>query len=532
MCYDIILKNARIVDGTGAPWFRAAVVVCDGRISAIHRGKNIPDAEDVVDIKGNVVCPGFIDSHSHSDLQLFEDPTLEPKLRQGITTEILGQDGFSMAPIYREEAIDAWEDQISGLAGRMDKKWDWVSTEEYLNTIEETQIAPNIATLVGHGTVRFSVLGMEAREPTEKELDEMADLVTESLKDGAIGLSTGLVYTPQYHATTEEVRRLAGQLTPFERPLIAHIRSERFEIWNAFDEFMDIGADEDIPLHHSHFKVIGPPLKGKSDMATQLVTYARERGIDYTADVYPYRAGSTRLMAVLPPWVKSNTLERILEDLQTDSIRDKIRKDIEERRLDDWHNPGAYVGWDAIEIASTKSDSDSVVGKTIEHIANVRGTSPVEAICDLLVENDLEVTMILHQLDEADVRTVLRSDHTCIGTDGIFGSGKPHPRLYGTYPRILGKYVREESILSLEEAVHKMTGLPARFMGLYRKGILRPGFDADLVVFDPQVVGSDATYEHPQRSPNGISHVLVNGKFVVRDGVVTMNRPGTVIRAD
>lgn len=532
MDHDLLIEDARIVDGTGAPWYEGHVAVDDGRITEIYRGDHDATAERRVDVDGNVVCPGFIDAHSHSDLELFSDPTLEPKIRQGITTEILGQDGFSMAPMYREGGAETWEDHLSGLDGRTPEEWSWGSTGDYFDAITENGIAPNAGMLVGHGTVRFNVLGMSDAEPTDAELSEMCDLVAESLEEGALGLSTGLIYTPQYNATTEEVRALGAELAPYKRPYVAHIRSERFGIWEAMDEFMDVGATEGIPLHHSHFKVVGGPQYGKASRANELVEYARDRGIDYVADQYPYTAGSTMLGSVLPPWVKAGDPSETLERLTDPETRERIRRDVSESRLDGWHNPGKYTGWENIVIASVDATTDeNYVGTSVAEIADETDRLPIDVVCDLLVESELDVTMTLHQLDEDDVREILRNERVCVGTDGIFGSGKPHPRLYGSYPRILEKYVREENLITMEEAVRKMTSLPARFFGLYRKGIVRPGMDADLVVFDPHTVSTGATYETPRRFPTGMPHVLVDGEFVVRDGETTGALPGSVLRA-
>jgi N-acyl-D-amino-acid deacylase len=533
MDHDLLLENARVVDGTGAPWFEGHVAVDGTEIARIYRGDHDARAGGRVDLDGDVLAPGFVDAHSHSDLELFEHPRLEPKVRQGITTEILGQDGFSMAPMYRDAGADRWEDHLSGLDGRLDRAWDWGSTRDYVAAIRENGVGPNVAPLVGHGTVRFNVLGMADDEPTDGELAEMADLVAESLDEGAVGLSTGLVYSPQYHATTAEVAELASVLTDYKRPFVAHIRDERFDIWEAMDEFMDVGADAGVPLHHSHFKVVGPPQYGNADRAVELVEYARDRGIDYVGDAYPYRAGSTMLSAILPPWAKTGSTEETLDHLRDTESRERIERDIEEWRLEDWHNPGKYTGWDAVVVSSVAGDADpAVVGQSVEQIAEARGVEPVAAVCDVLLASELEASMTLHQLREDDVRAVLESERICIGTDGIFGGGKPHPRVYGTYPRILETYVREENLLSLEAAVRKMTSLPARIFGLDRKGIIRPGMDADLVAFDPRFVSTDATYETPRRYPAGIDHVLVNGEFVVREGESTTHLPGEVVLAD
>jgi len=463
-------------------------------------------------------------------LELFADPTLAPKLRQGITTEILGQDGFSMAPMYRDGGAEEWAKQLGALAGRADVDWTWGSVANYFDAVEENGIAPNVGLLVGHGTVRFNVLGMADRVPTDDELDEMADLVTEALDDGAVGFSTGLIYTPCTYADTDEVRELASRLGPYGRPFVAHIRSEGRWIWEALDEFVDTGADENVPLHLSHFKIAGSIQHGKVDRATALLETARERGVDITAEQYPYTAGSTMLSAVLPPWVHAEGPEGTLEHLRDDAARERIRRDVEEWRIDGWENIGALTGWENVVIANVKTETNEhLEGASVATIAAERDTNPVNTICDLLLEEELGVSMTIHMLEETDVRDILSYERVCVGSDGLFG-GKPHPRVYGTYPRILGHYVRGENLLTMEEAVRKMTSLPARAMGLDRKGLLRSGMDADLVVFDPTTVESRATFENPRQYPNGIDHVIVNGELAVRDGKTTGNLPGQAVR--
>lgn len=528
---DVLLENARIVDGTGAPWFRGAVEISNGKITSIRRGNDHGiEADQRVDVQENIVCPGFIDTHSHSDMELFDDPSLAPKTRQGITTEILGQDGFSMAPMVREGGAEEWSKQLGALAGRVDVDWTWGSVAEYLDAVEESGIAPNVGLLVGHGTVRYNVLGMSDRTPSEGELQEMETLVSEALDDGALGFSTGLIYTPCTYADTDEVRSLAACLAPYGRPFIAHIRSEGRWIWDGLDEFVDIGAEEDIPLHLSHFKVAGRGQQGKASRAIELIEAARERGVDFTAEQYPYTAGSTMLSAVLPPWVHADGPEGTLEHLRDGDTRERIRKDIEEWRIDGWENIGMLAGWDGVVIASVDTEqNEQFEGMSVAEIATDRGVRPIDAVCDLLLDEDLAVSMTIHMLAEDDVQEILSYDRVCIGSDGLFG-GKPHPRVYGTYPRILGTYVREQNLLSIEEAIRKMTSLPARAMGLDTKGVLRPGLDADVVVLDPVRVQSRATFENPRRYPDGIEHVLVNGEFVVRNGDQVDATPGVAVR--
>ena len=521
MSFELALTNCRIVDGTGSPWFRGSVGIDSGHIQCVVREDSLGRAaERTVDLDGLMLAPGFIDTHSHSDLRLFDEPVLEPKTRQGITTEILGQDGFSMAPLSHEDDPAEWEDHLSGLNGRIDDEWAWRTTAEYFDAIDANGIGPNVGMLVGHGTVRYNVMGMADRPAEESELEAMADLVTAALEAGAIGFSTGLIYTPQLNADTDEVQRLAGRLAPYGRPFVAHIRNETDDIWGALDEFVDIGDDEGIPLHLSHFKLALPPQHGKAERAISVLEVARERGVDVTADQYPYTAGSTMLAEMLPSWVRTDGTDRAVERLDDADDRARIRQYIEDR-------PEA---WGNVVVTSVATDAnEQFEGLAVDEIAEVRNQDPPTAVMDLLLEERLEVSKITHMLADEDVETILTHRRTNIATDGLFG-GKPHPRTYGTYPRVLGHYVREKNLLEVEEAVQMMTSLPARAMGLDKKGLIRPDMDADLVAFDPQRVASPASYEYPRQFPEGIAHVLVDGEFVVRDGESTGATPGTVIR--
>ncbi|MEF8841130.1 MAG: D-aminoacylase [Haloarculaceae archaeon] len=532
MSHDVLLENARIVDGTGAPWFRGSVAVADGRIRALARGRNHGlIAGETVDLDGSVVAPGFVDLHVHSDLRLFEEPTLPAKTRQGVTTEVLGQDGFSMAPMYREGGAAEWEAHLSAIDGTTDREWTWGSVGEYLDAIDGTGTAQNFGTLVGHGTVRYDVLGMSDRAPDEDELTAMADLVTEALEEGAFGLSTGLVYAPQVNADTEEVRRLAARLEPYGRPFVAHIRSEGRRIWDALDEFADVGADAGVPVHLSHYKLSGHEGHGKADRSNAFVEICRDRGIDFTAEQYPYTAGNTALSSVLPPWVHTGSRAETMARLRDEAARERMKHDIEEWRIDGWNNNAAAIGWENVEVTDVDDGPNKgYEGMRVDEIADERDVHPLDAVCDLLAEEDLDVKVFVHAMTEADVREILANERVAVASDGLFG-GRPHPRVYGTFPRVLGRYVREENLLTVEEAVRRMTSLPARIAGLESKGLVREGMDADLTVFDPVAVGSDADYEDPAQYPRGIEHVLVDGGFVVRDGAVTGRTPGSALRA-
>jgi N-acyl-D-amino-acid deacylase len=532
MAHDVLLENARIVDGTGAPWFRGAVAIEDGRIRSVERGRTRGrSASEVVDLGGSVLAPGFVDLHVHSDLRLFEEPTLPPKTRQGVTTEVLGQDGFSMAPIYRDGGAREWEEHLSALNGVTEREWSWGSLAEYLDAIDEAGTAQNFGTLVGHGTVRYDVLGLSDRSPEDDELEAMADLVTEALDDGALGFSTGLVYSPQVNADTAEVRTLAARLEPYGRPFVAHIRSEARGIWDALDEFADVGAQAGVPVHLSHYKLSGHEQQGKADRSNAYIEMSRDRGVDFTAEQYPYTAGNTVLSAVLPPWVHAGDRAETMARLGDEDDRERMKRDIEEWRVEGWNNTAASIGWENVEVTDVEEGPNKAYeGMRVAAIAEERDVHPVDAVCDLLLEEELSVNMFVHAMREDDVRRIMANERVAVASDGLFG-GRPHPRVYGTFPRVLGTYVREENLLTLEEAVRKMTSLPARIVGLESKGVVREGMDADLTVFDPVAVGSDAGYEEPVQYPRGIEHVLVDGTFVVRDGTLTGRTPGSAIRA-
>jgi N-acyl-D-amino-acid deacylase len=369
-------------------------------------------------------------------------------------------------------------------------------------------------------------MGMDSRVPTDGEIGEMADLVAEALEQGAVGFSTGLEYSPQRHADTDEVRVLAAELEPYGRPFVAHIRSYRETMWEALDEFVDVGADTGVPVHLSHFK-LGGPKAGLPDRALALARAARERGVDFTADLYPYAPGSTMLLAMLPAWVHAEGVENIPDVLSDEGSRAVIRRDID-AASDSWS-----FDWDSLVISGLRSGDDDLLGRSVAEAASARDQHPVDFACELLLDEDLEVTMVAMRTSdhaEADIREIMAADLVAVGSDGIFGD-RPHPRVYGTYPRMFGRLAREENLLTLEEAIRKATSLPARISGLQRKGLVREGMDADLVVLDPASVHSPATFEDPTRPARGIEHVVVGGTFVVRDGTITGKTPGEAIRA-
>lgn len=516
--YDLLIKGARVVDGTGAPFFWGDLGVARGRIAGVGRldGK----ARRVVRARGLVLAPGFIDIHSHSDIAYLVNPLGESKVRQGVTTEVIGQCGFSLAPVAGP-AVKEIERKLSEYGLEL----SWRGMGEYLERLREARPAVNLAPVAGHGTVRGSVLGYEPRPPTGEELDGMCRLLREALAEGAFGLSTGLIYPPGSFARTEELIALARELVPLGGIYFTHLRNEGGRLFEAIEEAVRIGEEAGVPVHIAHLKAGGEGNWGKGEEALSRVLQARARGVDVTCDQYPYTASSTGLVSILPDWAQAGGSEELLARLQDPGYRARLAA-------------GCVVSdWERILISSVKTEANKRwEGNSLAEIARGRGKTPLEAALDLLVEEELQVDMIRFGLSEEDVRTIMRHPWVMVGSDGSalapygpLGRGKPHPRNYGTFPRVLGHYVREEGVLELEAAVHKMTGLPAWRLGLWARGLLRPGFWADLVLFDPEGIRDLATYTDPHRYPEGIELVVVNGVVTVEAGEHTGARAGQVL---
>jgi len=538
--YDLIVHGGLVVDGSGRPAFKADIGIVDGRIAEVGV-LNPSDASEVVDASGLAVAPGFIDMHSHSDFVLLVNPRAESKIRQGVTTEVVGNCGGSAAPA-RGPAREAAE-RAARLYG---VEVDWDSFDSYLKRLERG-VAVNVAALVGHGTVRQCVVDMEERAPTGGELEEMRGLVAEAMEAGAFGLSSGLVYPPGRYADTAELVELCRVVARYGGIYASHIRGERETLIEAVREALRIGEEAGVPVQVSHH-----PAKigawGRSPETLAMMDEAAERGLDVTCDLHPYVAGSTGLSALLPPWAQEGGPRRIVERLRSPETRKQIRIDMVEEKVPG-PGPCGLVKrgmWDQIIISSYPEEG--VVGRTIAEIAEARGADPFDAYFNLLLESGAEGGVVGFYYNEEDIRHVLRHPRSMIGSDGYalapygaLGRGRMHPRSYGTFPMIFRKYVRGESrpdlwhdagekVLSLEEAVRKMTSMPARKLGLKDRGLLQRGMWADIVVLDPDTVADTATYLDPYRYPAGVRHVLVNGVPVIRKGEHTGALPGRPLR--
>ncbi len=515
---DLLIRGGKILDGSGNPWFKADLAIEGGRIAALGRIKAIPEA--VIDADGLAVAPGFIDVHSHSDLMLIAEPEAKPKIMQGITTEIVGQDGLGEAPI-RSDLEEDWRRYLSGLNGDPEISWDWESFSEYLTRLEEARPATNVASLVGHGNLRLLTMGMEDRRPTDEELREMRGLLEEALKEGALGLSTGLIYPPCSYSDLEELTSLCQLLHEHGGIFVVHMRDEGDRLVEALHEVVTIGRRSRAPLNISHLKSSGKRNWGRMEEVLQRIEAAREEGIDITFDQYPYTAGSTFLSSLLPGWAHEGGPSEMLERIRDEASRKRILEEMARPR---------GVEWDGILISSVKTQGNRPLeGKRLIEAASERGISPQELALKLIEEEENAVGMILFSMSESDVETAIKSPLGMICTDGLV-LGRPHPRAYGSFPRVLGRYVRERGILRLEEAVRKMTSLPAQRFGLMDRGLLRPGMAADITIFDPKSIIDNGTFEDPRRFPEGIRYVIVNGSLAVEDGAYTEARDGRVLR--
>ena len=520
--FDVVLKGGRVFDGTGGPWYRADFALRGDSIAGMGRLAEVR-ADRVIDCADMAVSPGFIDMHSHSDLMVFQEPSLGPKLMQGVTTELLGQDGIAAAPVRDDRKAD-WGRHLSGLLGKPELDWGWSSFDEYLSALEGTGPGPNLACLLPHGNLRLWVMGMEDRKPSAAELKDMISLLHQGFEAGAVGLSTGLIYPPCSYADEDELAALCREMTRYGGFLVVHLRSEDVQLFEAVDEMLRVCEKSGAPLHISHLKAGGRGQFGKAGELLERLEAARQRGLEVTFDQYPYTAGSTMLFAILPEWLQEGGPDRMIERLKDASVRERILTELVTR------TSSTAIELTDVRVSGVGSEKNKhLEGKHLLELQEAMGRPLIDAVCDLLVEEDLNVSMILFLADEGDVQAILKHPLQIACTDGLLG-GKPHPRLYGAFPRILGHYCREAGILDLPEAIRKMTSAPAGRIGLRDRGLLRPGMKADLVVFDPDRIIDTSTYEEPRRHPRGIRHVFVNGKHTVCEGELLTARSGRVLR--
>ena len=522
--FDLVVRGGQVIDGTGQPARRADVGVKGDRIASIGDLAATPAAR-VIDATGLVVSPGFIDVQGQSGTTLLADGNGESHLRQGITSEIIGEGGSPA--FWTAETAD------SDALAPFGVTFDWTGFNGYFERLRQRGIAINLGTFVPATTVRRTIIGLDNRAPTPDELQRMTAMVDQAMRDGAFGLSSALIYVPGSFAKTDELVALAKVASKYQGIYISHIRGESFNLFNAMDEAIAIGREASLPVVIFHLKVGAKANWGRMSEALAKIDAANASGVVVSATMYPYTAGGTGLAATLPLWVQEGGREQMIARLNDPAIRTRARQEIE-TKLDGWENLLKAATFAGIQIASVPKDFDhSVLGKRITEIAAERKRDPWDVYFQLLIDSGGRIGALYHMMSEGDVATGLKSRRVTIGTDsaalraeGALAQGSPHPRSYGTFPRILGKYVRDEKALELPDAIRRMTAAAAQQIGVRDRGTIVPGAYADLVVFNPATVNENATYAKPHQYPSGIEHVIVNGVPVLDPKGLTGARPG------
>jgi len=526
--HDILIRGGLLYDGSGAAGVPADIAIKGGRIVKI--GSDITEpAGKTIDANGLAVAPGFIDIKTHSDFTLPINPKAESKVRQGVTTEIIGHCGFSVAPCLPGK-VELLRDYLSPSA-------PWtpfreLTFPEYLDTFPKTSV--NAGMLVGHNTLRLMTMGMSDREPTAREFDHMVELLRAGLEAGALGLSSGLFTPPGSYAKPAEMHALGRVLNEHNAAYFTHLRDESDRVLEAVQEAIDFAEACRVHVEIVHFKCSGTNNWGKAATALKMIADAKARGLAIDCDAYPYAAGSNPLKNLLPQWVQSGGVPAMLARLKETATRDKIRADIARDGLNNW---GRIPSWDCVQI-SISPNLPQYSGRTILSLATERGADPVDTLCDYLADDQGATRVLVTSISEDDIETIVASPMALVGSDGNcvapygqVGKGMPHPRFYGTFPRILHHYVRERGTLPLELAIHKMTGATARALNFSDRGLLKQGYRADVTVFDPADFKDRATYADPHQFPSGArTTVIVNGVTVVEDATHTGATPGVVLR--
>jgi N-acyl-D-amino-acid deacylase len=528
MPYDLLIRGGTVIDGSGAPGTRGDVAIAGGRIAAI--GASLDGrAKKIIDAGGLAVTPGFIDIKTHSDFVLPINPKAESKVRQGVTTEIIGHCGFSVAPVLPGKAR-LLADYLSGGAPWL--PFREMSFPDYLAIFPA--VAVNTGMLVGHNTLRLMTMGLDDRAPTPAELEQMIALLEDGLAAGALGLSSGLFTPPGSFAHDRELRAFAAVLERRHAAYFTHIRDEANKVMEAVDEAIAIARDFAIHVEIVHLKCSGVDNWGKAAAVLEKIAAARAQGCDIDCDAYPYPAGANPLKNLLPPWVQVGGNAAMLARLAVPQTRARIRDELTRDGLNNW---GRIPSWEAVQVSISPRRPETA-GETVAALAAARGCDPIDEICDHLIADDGATRVLITSISEDDIRTIVRSptalvgsDGNCVATYGVVSQGLPHPRFYGTFPRVIARYVGDERLIPLEQAIYKMTGGPARALKLRDRGLLQEGFRADVTMFDPDDFRDLATYADPHRYPSGArTSVIVNGTLVVENAAHTGATPGMVLR--
>ena len=528
MTWDIVIHRGLLIDGSGSQGTIADIALAAGRIAAI--GPSLAgEASKIIDAEGLAVTPGFIDIKTHSDFVLPINPKAESKVRQGVTTEIIGHCGFSVAPVLPGKT-QLLADYLSGGAPWL--PFREMGFSEYLDTFPA--VAVNAGMLVGHNTLRLMVMGLEDRAPTKTELEQMIALLEDGLRAGALGMSSGLFTPPGSFATPDEMMAFCAVLKRHNAAYFTHIRDEANRVMEAVDEAIDIARACGIHVQIVHLKCSGVDNWGKAEQVLDKIAAARSEGCDIDCDAYPYAAGANPLKNLLPPWVQIGGNEAMLARLRLPETRARIRGELADHGLNNW---GRIPSWEAVQISISPRRPETA-GQTVAALARAQSCDPIDQISDHLIADNGATRVLITSISEDDIRTIVRSptalvgsDGNCVATYGVVSQGLPHPRFYGTFPRIIARYVHDERLIPLERAVYKMTGGPAKALKLRDRGLLKVGYRADIAIFDPNDFRDEATYANPHRYPSGgRTTVIVNGTVVVENATHTGATPGSVLR--
>jgi N-acyl-D-amino-acid deacylase len=528
--YDVLIRNGLVFDGSGQPGVAAAIAINGDRIAAIGPLDGAR-ARTTIDAAGFAVAPGFVNMLSWADEPLLVDGRSQSDIRQGVTLEVFGE-GWSMGPLNAKMK----QEQVTG-QGDLKYPVAWTTLGEYLQHLTDKGISPNVASFVGATTLRIHEIGYDDRGPTADELSRMKEHVRQAMREGAMGVGSSLIYAPAFYAKTAELIELSKAAAEFGGMYISHMRSEGARLLEAIDELIQIAREARVPAEIYHFKAAGKDNWGKADEAIARVEAARREGLRITADIYNYPAGATGLNATMPPWVQEGGYDAWVARLKDPAIRTRLKREMT-TPTDQWENFFTGAGPDGILLSGFKSEAlKPLMGKTLAEVAKQRGTSPEETAMDLVIEDGSRVEAVYFLMSEDNLRKMLRmpwvsfaSDAGSLAPEGPFLKSNPHPRAYGNFARWLGRYVRDEKLVPLEEGIRRLSSLPAENLGIKDRGRLAPGLFADIVVFDPATIRDHATFEKPHQYSTGVRHVFVNGTQVLRDGEHTGATPGRIVR--
>lgn len=528
--YDIVIRNGMIYDGSGSIPFSGDVAISADTIAAVGSLDQVKGKQEI-DVGGLAVAPGFINMLSWATESLIEDGRSQSDIRQGVTLEVFGE-GWSYGPYNEKMKQEELESQ-----GDIKYEIEWTTLGEYLEYLVDRGVSCNVASFVGATTVRIHEIGYDDRPPTPEELSRMRELVRQAMEEGALGVGSSLIYTPAFYAKTDELIELCKVAAEYDGMYISHIRSEGNRLLEAVDELITIAREANIPAEIYHLKASGKPNWEKLDAVISKVEAARAEGLRITADMYTYVAGATGLDAAMPPWVQEGGHKAWVNRLKDEGIRRKVKQQML-TSSNDWENLFLAAGPEKMLLVGFKSEAlKPLTGKTLTEVAEMRGTSPAETAMNLVIEDDSRVGTIYFLMSEQNIKKKIAipwmafdSDAASLEPEGVFLKRNPHPRAYGSFARLLGKYARDEKIIPLEEAIRRLTSFSAENLGLKRRGSLKPGHLADIVIFDPESIQDHATFEKPHQYSTGVHHVFVNGTQVLKDGEHTGAKPGRVVR--